>query len=371
MLYDFNRESGHDNIICYINSGEFSIAINRGTILVLTLNCTKYFNGKGEKVAEFERKRECISKPVVLKEIKENPFYFEETDLIKDIRTTIRYISTVPETVQIEEVKKLRTKIESFPIIGDQAMEQHTQITNHIDTIVFDIGGIFSFPDPNLKYRIAHWAVNNELAFGFLKSFKYEASRGYTDLEEVINLFEATWKGLRAEGEHYNLTKASNQFVSLLLSNSPHANRSYIQAVCNHYFTLMNMRFIALYTEDMLKDLKSKGYKLYYLSNLCQFQLDQQRKLGRLNFLEYFDGGVFSCETPWRKPDERLYRFLIEKYQLNPQSSLFFDDVFENIEVAEQVGFHGIQFNARCDSPYGQLNSSPILTTIKDLPLVV
>ncbi len=242
---------------------------------------------------------------------------------------------------------------------------------SNIKNIVFDIGGVFSFPDPNLKYKIAHWAVNSEMALGFLKSFKYEASRGYTDLEEVINIFETTWKGLRAEGEHYNLTKASIQFVSLLLSNSPNANRLDMQAVCNHYFTLMNMRFIALYTEDMLKDLKSKGYKLYYLSNLCQFQLDQQLRFGRLNFLDYFDGGVFSCETPWRKPNKKIYKFLIEKYGLVPEETIFFDDVLENIEVAEQVGFRGIPFNARCDSPYGQLNSSPILTTIKDLPSVI
>lgn len=242
---------------------------------------------------------------------------------------------------------------------------------SNIKNIIFDIGGVFSFPNPNLKYEVAHWAVNNETAFEFLKSFKYEASRGYIDLEEVINIFEATWNGLRAEGEHYNFTKASNEFVSLLVSNSSHVNRSYMQAVCNHYFLLMNVRFIALYTEDMLKDLKSKGYKLYYLSNLCQFQLDQQRKLKQLNFLEYFDGGVFSCETPWRKPNEKIYKFLIEKYGFVPEETIFFDDVFENIEVAEQVGFRGIQFNTRCDSPYGQLNSSPILTTIKDLPLVI
>jgi len=120
----------------------------------------------------------------------------------------------------------------------------------------------------------------------------------------------------------------------------------------------------------MLADLRQKGYKLYYLSNLCQFQLDQQRRMHRLDFLEEFDGGVFSCETPWRKPDERLYRFLIEKYQLNPQSSLFFDDAQENVDMAKKIGFNATLFTALCDSPYGQLNSSPILTTIKDLPSV-
>ena len=44
------------------------------------------------------------------------------------------------------------------------------------------------------------------------------------------------------------------------------------------------------------------------------------------------------------KPDERIYRCLLEKYSLRPQECVSLDDLAENVEGAKKLGIHGICF---------------------------
>jgi putative hydrolase of the HAD superfamily len=39
-----------------------------------------------------------------------------------------------------------------------------------------------------------------------------------------------------------------------------------------------------------------------------------------------------------RKPDEEIYKFIIQENNLNPETTLFVDDNFDNIKSAEKVG---------------------------------
>lgn len=95
-------------------------------------------------------------------------------------------------------------------------------------------------------------------------------------------------------------------------------------------------------TADLVAELKAAGYRLYVLSNMSREFIDFLR---RKPVYRYFDGEVVSCEELTVKPEERIYRILLERYGLDPQETLFIDDRKANIEAAERLGIHGFLFD--------------------------
>ena len=98
------------------------------------------------------------------------------------------------------------------------------------------------------------------------------------------------------------------------------------------------------YTIPMIKDLKERGYKVYYLSNWSAWTHELLQLEGKFNFLNLMDGGVFSYDAGYMKPNEEIYKILLNKYKINPEEAIFFDDKEENIEAANKLGIHGILF---------------------------
>ncbi len=62
------------------------------------------------------------------------------------------------------------------------------------------------------------------------------------------------------------------------------------------------------------------------------------------NFLHYFNGIVVSAEIGILKPDQKIYRYLLDQYALNPAESVFIDDSIINVEGALSVGMQSFQF---------------------------
>lgn len=98
------------------------------------------------------------------------------------------------------------------------------------------------------------------------------------------------------------------------------------------------------YTIPMIQDLKDKGYKVYYLSNWSAWTHNLLQEAGKFDFLKLMDGGVFSYDVGYMKPDEEIYKILLNKYKINPEEAMFFDDREENIEAANKLGIHGVHF---------------------------
>ena len=44
------------------------------------------------------------------------------------------------------------------------------------------------------------------------------------------------------------------------------------------------------------------------------------------------------------KPDPRIYRILLERYDIAPERAVFFDDRPDNVEAARREGIRGIVF---------------------------
>ncbi|MBQ3347253.1 MAG: HAD-IA family hydrolase, partial [Synergistaceae bacterium] len=95
-------------------------------------------------------------------------------------------------------------------------------------------------------------------------------------------------------------------------------------------------------TPSWLKSLKSRGYRLLYLSNYSRYVMNCNPDV--LDFLPLMDGGIFSCDVKLIKPDQRIYEALAEKYSLKPSECVFIDDLERNVKAGRDFGFQAIQF---------------------------
>ena len=94
---------------------------------------------------------------------------------------------------------------------------------------------------------------------------------------------------------------------------------------------------------DVLQKLKQNGYKVYYLSNFHLAAFEHVTTTH--NFFECFDGGVVSYEEKLLKPEKEIYEKIIDKYNIEPNQTVFVDDTKENVEAAIKSGLKGIILN--------------------------
>lgn len=98
------------------------------------------------------------------------------------------------------------------------------------------------------------------------------------------------------------------------------------------------------YAISWIKELKSRGYKVLYLSNYATNTMNAAPHV--LDFIPYMDGGVFSCDIKAVKPDPVIYQTICEKYDLVPEECVFLDDFVDNVEAARAFGMNAIHFES-------------------------
>ena len=96
------------------------------------------------------------------------------------------------------------------------------------------------------------------------------------------------------------------------------------------------------YTKPYLSELKTRGYKVYYLSNYSDYLINKNPEV--LDFIKEMDGGIFSCYVKLIKPDLQIYDALCKKYDLVPEECLFTDDKYINVVAAIEYGMKAVQF---------------------------
>jgi 2-haloacid dehalogenase len=95
---------------------------------------------------------------------------------------------------------------------------------------------------------------------------------------------------------------------------------------------------------DILEKLKCAGYPLYVLSNWAMEKFNLVRP--QYPFFEWFDGIVISGDVGVVKPDQAIFKILLERTGCPVDVCLFIDDHFANISVARELGFQTIQFTS-------------------------
>lgn len=104
------------------------------------------------------------------------------------------------------------------------------------------------------------------------------------------------------------------------------------------------------YSTPLIQELKQKGYHVYLLSNypLGMYQVHWPT----FTFLKEVEGYIVSAQECMKKPDERIYRLLCERYHLKEEECLFVDDRQVNVDAAIAVGMESVLFES-----YNQLRS--------------
>ena len=91
---------------------------------------------------------------------------------------------------------------------------------------------------------------------------------------------------------------------------------------------------------EIAKKLKKNGYKLFVLSNMANLTYEYFKNN---EFFSLCSGIIISAHEHIKKPDEKVYKLLLDRYHLNAEECLFIDDdpSEENYKTANKMGIKG------------------------------
>jgi len=92
---------------------------------------------------------------------------------------------------------------------------------------------------------------------------------------------------------------------------------------------------------DLVKELKSRNYKVMILSNLAQEQNDIFHKTYP-QITQLFDDIIVSSQVKILKPNKEIYQHLLNTHGLTAQECVYIDNQKDNIEAAQQQGMQSI-----------------------------
>lgn len=183
-----------------------------------------------------------------------------------------------------------------------------------IKNVVFDIGNVLLRFDP-WSYLVDNYSIEESLAL-YKTIFRSDEWRNLT--RGVITLDRAI--------RSLSVAKADcAEDIEMILTEWPR-------------FSLFPVESTISTASKLQKD----GYKIYLLSNYAKegYELTAER----FPFLTKFDGGVISYDCHYLKPEAEIYEVLLHRYHLKAEECIYLDDMKPNVEKAEELGFHAVQY---------------------------
>lgn len=191
-------------------------------------------------------------------------------------------------------------------------------MSNRIKNIIFDFGDIFINLDKEAPLR--------EI---------FQLDPGFTLDPETDSINKRYEKGLIGTAD----------FTSHYLHKIPGAEEKDLVRVWNSIILDLPSERVA-FLEDLVA---SQQYRLFLLSNTNTLHMEQvlintgQELFDR--FKRQFEQFYLSHEIGMRKPDEEIYRFVLETNTLQASETLFIDDLPENTTSAGRLGIHTWNLN--------------------------
>ena len=177
---------------------------------------------------------------------------------------------------------------------------------------LFDLGGVFFDWDPNHFYKNVFENIEEREFF----------------LTEVCN---DQWNFQQDAGR--SIAEAELE----LIPKFPHYEKEIKMYYKNHRKMI---RGVFEESVDILKKLKDKNYDCYVLSNWSAETFEGMTD--DYPFLKLFDGLLISGEDKLMKPDSAIYELAKNRFNLNPEETVFIDDKLENIQAAQEMNFKTI-----------------------------
>jgi 2-haloacid dehalogenase len=103
-------------------------------------------------------------------------------------------------------------------------------------------------------------------------------------------------------------------------------------------------------TVAVLDRLRATGIRLFALTNWSAETFVHAAE--RFPFMTWFEGVVVSGQERLAKPDPRIFRLLLNRYELDPARVVYIDDHAPNVRAAAELGMDAIHFTdaARLES---------------------
>ena len=190
-------------------------------------------------------------------------------------------------------------------------------MNNNIETIIFDLGAVLIDWNPRHLYRKI-FKTEEEITW-FLENIctsewndNQDAGRSFAEATEELIAKHPEWEApVRAWYDRWQET---------------------IQGPIHE-------------TVEILKTIKdSNRYRLYALTNWSAETFPWA--LSTFDFLHWFEGIVVSGVEKMRKPQPEFYQILFDRYDVDPNTSLFIDDNIKNIRAGKEVGLTTIHFES-------------------------
>ena len=255
------------------------------------------------RIALINQKGECKETKSYYKGIKK--LYLDKGIRLNDVDKTLEWYEEFMKLIS-SRIKELKKKP-----INESSIENR-------DIMIFDLGSVLI--DGNFKQALLNdIRIPNELVDELISAWLIKEDSSFTEL----------------------CTK--KEYIDKVYKNTPVQYHRYIPTVAEISISYLRP---CDWTQSLISILRNKGYGIYYLSNWNKWSVNEIKKTTEtMDFLDDLDGGVFSYETGYLKPDKRIYEFFLKKYNIDPNRAVFFDDKKENIEAAEKLGIKGILFS--------------------------
>ena len=183
-----------------------------------------------------------------------------------------------------------------------------------IKNIVFDFGGVLV--DWNPHYLYDGYFGSREKADWFL-----------------ANICTMEWNVQMDGGKPFA------QGIAELSAVHPQWSRE-IQMYFDRWMDMMGEEIPHM--RELIQDLKRRGYRIFGLTNWSAETFCQVRY--RYGIFDLLEGMTVSGEEHVTKPDQAIYRRLLERFSLVPGECLFIDDNAANVAGAIQAGMAAVRF---------------------------
>jgi 2-haloacid dehalogenase len=188
---------------------------------------------------------------------------------------------------------------------------------SHINTVVFDLGGVLIDWNPEYVYRKI-FDTEEEVKW-FLK-----------------NICTGDWN------EEQDAGRSLAEGTALLIKKFPE-HEANIRAFYDRWVEMLGGPIHG--TVEVFREIKEQPtLKTFALTNWSAETFPIA--LEKYDFLHWFDGRLVSGEEKTRKPFLDFYQTLIRKFEIDPRKSVFVDDNARNLVPAKELGFETIHFQS-------------------------
>lgn len=182
--------------------------------------------------------------------------------------------------------------------------------SNSIKNIIFDFGGVVM--DWNPRYFFKDYFNDDEMMEFFLK-----------------NIAEDEWNAEQDRG------RSLAEGTEIQVAKFPEWEKE-IRAYYDNWTTMLRSEIPK--NVEVLRKLENTDYELFGLTNWSHETFPYA--LANYDFFKLFDGKiVVSGEEKLIKPDPKIWKALLDRYDIKAEESVFIDDNAKNIEVAKSLGF--------------------------------